>query len=300
MDSGILSISILAVLSLIYTIAKSLFDTDIKKKEKIFKYGVPTWVNAKDENNKDIVILSKGTLQFVIFIVYLVLLLILQVLTSVISFQNSAGESDISKKIPTIIFYTLIPWFIMFGSLITLLKASPGWKMPFSNTFGYMIVQLLGIKKLVNKLVIAYDDDGNPIAGDDNDPAFNRAVRALRPITNDPSYIVNEITDENFDNFWTTMTLGKLLKTSETYSADYPGETLDDGKDRLKQFISIKENMAEFIWFILAGAYIASYVQTLLTTIDVPVSDEELNNTLNQQTTEDDTTTSSKVYVNEE
>ena len=189
----------------------------------------------------------------------------------------------------------------MFGSLLTLLFASPGWKLPFSNTFGYFIIQFLGIKKQINKLVVAYDENGNVVSGDTNDESFNRAIRALRPITYDPSYIVNEITEDNFDNFWATMTMGKLIKTKEEYSSDYKNESLDQGKDYLRKLVAIKENVAEFIWFILAGAYIASCVQTLLITIDVPVSQEELNDTYNDQVNgNDDDESNNKVYVEEE
>ena len=290
MDSGILSISLLAAWSLIYFIIKSIFDTDIKETDEQGKVKVP-----------EKIIFKKNTFQIIIFAVYLIVLLIFQIFSSIYGFQSLAGTSDISSKIPVIMLYTIVPWFVMFGSLIFLLKMYPGWKISFSNTFGYFIVKLLGIGKLMNKLLINFDEEGNSTEGNTDDENFNRAIRTVRPIVNDSSLIINEITSNNFNNFWFTMENGKLLKSEQLYFQEYNGETREGAKENLERFINIKENIAELFWYILAGCYIASYVQTLLNNIDVPVSQEQLNDTYNDNVeNSNNSDENNKVYVDEE
>ena len=61
-----------------------------------------------------------------------------------------------------------------------------------------------------------------------------------------------------------------------------------------------KENIAEYVWYILAGAYIASYVQRIVTDITPPASEEQLNDELNNTTNQEDNADSGKTYVEEE
>jgi hypothetical protein len=297
MEIGILSIALLAVWSLIYIIFKSLFDSDVYKTDDQGE-------TVLDENGNKIVKFPKATVQLFIFAVYIILLFMFQIFASIIGYKEYAQSTtgidnvDISSKILQIILYTLFPWMIMFGSLIALLKVYPGWKLPFANTIGYLIVKVLGIKTLANKLIITYDESGNSLEPDTDDDNFNRAIRTVKPIIQDPSLILQEVSSDNFDNFWKTLEEGKILKNEATYKANY-NEPREKARGTLQQYVNIKENIAEYIWYILAGAYIASYVQRIVTDIDPPVSTDQLNDQYNDTVNQTNDEDSGKTYTDE-
>ena len=297
METGILSIALLASWSFIYIICKSLFDSNVYENNK---QGETLY---DEEGNKKIKY-SKYIVQTFIFGVFICLLFIFQIMASIFGYKNYAitytgnNDIDISSKVPQIILYTIVPWIVMFGSLVTLLKIFPGWKLPFANTFGYLIVKLLGIKKLATELIISYDEVGNSLEPDTDDDNFNRAIRTVKPIIQDPSMILNEISSDNFDNFWKTMEDGKILKTEEYYKMTY-NKPREESRGTLEKFINIKENIAEYIWYVLAGAFIASYVQRLVSDIDPPVTEDQLKQEYNDKVNEPEPDPG-KTYISEE
>lgn len=298
MEIGILSIALLAVWSLIYIIFKSIFDSDIYK---INENGI----TELDNYGNKIVKYPKDTVQFFILVTYISILFIFQIVASIMGYKDYAqtttgvDDVDITSKIPQIILYTILPWAFMFGTLIALLKVFPGWKLPFANTIGFLIVKVLGIKTLANKLIITYDDIGNSLEPDTDDVNFNRAIRTVKPIIQDPSLILQEVSSDNFNVFWKTMEEGKILKTEESYKIAY-NKPREHARSTLEQYVNIKENVAEYIWYILAGAYIASYVQRIVTDITPPLSEDQLNDELNNTTNQEDNADSGKTYVEEE
>ena len=297
METGILSIALLAAWSLIYIICKSIFDSNVYE---INKEGETIY---DEEGNKKIKY-SKNIVQMFIFVVFIVVLFIFQIMASIFGYKNYAITStgneniDISSKVPQIILYTIIPWIVMFGSLVALLQIFPGWKLPFANTFGYLIVKLLGIKKLATKLIISYDEVGNSLEPDTDDDNFNRAIRTVKPIIQDPSMILNEISSDNFDNFWKTMEDGKILRSEENYKITY-NKPREEARSTLEKFINIKENISEYVWYILAGTFIASYVQRIVTNIDPPITNDQLKQEYNDKVNEPEPDPG-KTYVSDE
>ena len=45
---------------------------------------------------------------------------------------------------------TIIPWVLIFGVINIILIIFPGWISPFANTFGYGVMNLLGLKQLLS------------------------------------------------------------------------------------------------------------------------------------------------------
>jgi len=107
----------------------------------------------------------------------------------------------------------------------------PGWKSPFSNTFGYLAARVGGIKDAFNAIL--------------TENISNKAVQA---IYEDNSLIINEITPENFEDFWSKM------QTSNMISASVPA----DSKERLYKLVRMKDIVSEFVWYLLAGVLISS------------------------------------------
>jgi hypothetical protein len=107
----------------------------------------------------------------------------------------------------------------------------PGWKSPFSNTFGYLAAKVGGIKDAFNAIL------QSKISNTD-----------LRLIYEDSSLMINEITPGNFDDFWSKLQSSGML--SEKVSPE--------AKERLFKLVRMKDIVAEFVWYLLAGVLISS------------------------------------------
>lgn len=134
---------------------------------------------------------------------------------------------------------TIIPWVLIFTIIIMMIKLFPGWLSPFSNTFGYIVTLVMGIKDVFNDLL-------DPDPKKSNDSIFIK--EALNKIVTDKSIIINEITVENFENFWKNML--PLFKTDIS--------NISEKKLELFNLVRVKTIVSEVIWYILTGMLIVS------------------------------------------
>ena len=95
---------------------------------------------------------SKG-LGIALTIMYLAIMLLIQLSTNLVNAKEVCGGTP---QTLTAINYTLIPNFLLFGTLLLCLMFFPGWKAPFSNTIGWLIVSspVFGIKTLFNHMLL--------------------------------------------------------------------------------------------------------------------------------------------------
>jgi hypothetical protein len=163
----------------------------------------------------------------VVTIIYFLLIFITQ-----FSLNISLTDEICGFKQPGLAFTTTVfPWTIIFGSLSVLFMMFPGWKSPFSNTFGYLAAKVGGIKDAFNAIL------QSKISNTD-----------LRLIYEDSSLMINEITPGNFDDFWSKLQSSGML--SEKVSPE--------AKERLFKLVRMKDIVAEFVWYLLAGVLISS------------------------------------------
>lgn len=154
---------------------------------------------------------------------------------------------------------TFVPWIIIFGFLNFLLITFPGWLSPFSNTFGYLVTRLMGIGELFNNILSSkFEKEKTP-------ENMKVAAEALEHIYADKSLLINEITQENFENFWTRMSGAGLFK-----------KNADEFKDRLRHLVRVKDTVSEFIWYLLTGGLVTSVSYNYLVNADCTKSVEEL------------------------
>jgi hypothetical protein len=139
-----------------------------------------------------------------------------------------------SPQYGTAAMVTFIPWTLIFGGLKALLTIFPGWLSPFANTIGYLITRLAGLHGTL----------GNVLASSGGKPSTSGT---LQDIYDDPSLLINEVTPQNFDSWWSSMKTGGLLKAG---ASGY--------QDRMKQLVRLKEVIAEYVWFLLTGALVTS------------------------------------------
>lgn len=143
---------------------------------------------------------------------------------------------------------TLMPWLIVFSLLYFILELFDGWVKPFSNTIGYSIVNMLGLKSLLNKIL----SDGSTAAGE---PGI---ATVIREINTNKTMFINELDhkltytedgqDIGFQAFMENMKKSELLKKG-----------MDD-VDIIELFklVNIKFMIGKLVWYLLAGSLVAS------------------------------------------
>ena len=148
-----------------------------------------------------------------------------------------------SNQYSTAMMVTIIPWGIIFGMINLVLTVFPGWLSPFSNTFGYLATTFGGIDNFFRNLLV-------PEVSTEN-PDYKLTSRVLMEIRAKPSLIINEINTSNFDTFWEKMT----AKQSSYFTED---AKTPENMNKLKFFITMKDDISRAIWFILTGILITS------------------------------------------
>jgi len=181
-----------------------------------------------------------------IFGMFFIFTLIIQ-LVSNISLSYTLCNNNIQWGVS---FVSLIPWFflLLFNIII---KMFPGWLRPFSNTFGYLFVLILGIKKLFVSML---------------KPKTNTNNQILLDIYNNPSILINEITEDNFKDFWVS---SKNIINSNSYN----NNTI---KEKLFNMVKLKYLVSEGIWYILFGILINGITNNYISSVDCNISLETI------------------------
>jgi hypothetical protein len=132
---------------------------------------------------------------------------------------------------------TILPWTLIFGSIVTLLFVFPSWINPFSNTLGYMFAKMSGIETVLTDIFKSRFERATN--------TFSPAQEALENIYNNKTLLINEINSENYDRFWDSMKESDMFKQ----------EALDDDtlKNKFKGLILLKENIGLMVWYLLSG-----------------------------------------------
>ena len=173
-------------------------------------------------------------------VVYLAIMLAMQLSANISNAKEKCGGTP--QVIPAIN-YTIIPNLLIFGGLLMALMFFPGWKAPFSNTLGYLIVSLpfLKIKEVFNSILVTESNN-----------------KLLKMVYRDPSLMINEMTPENFELFISKMNGSTHSILSPNYKEFIPD---------LYNLVVIKDRIAEFLWYILTGALVISNSYSSIMTI---------------------------------
>ena len=156
------------------------------------------------------------------------------------------------KQWQTALNVTVMPWFLIFGVLNMFLVLFPDWLSPFSNTFGYGIAKLMGLGDFFESILQPEID----VTGDKSlSPETKAMAEALEHIYSDKSLLLNEI--KNVDTFWSRMQY--IIKPDM-----YKDVKL---KERLQYFVNIKNSVAEYVWFVLAGSLVNSITYNYIVTM---------------------------------
>ena len=181
---------------------------------------------------------GNATTQKVFTALYGVTILISQYIVQLNMTKELCGEPQISSAL----YVSLVPWIFIFGTMMIVLSIFPSWLRPFSNTFGYLGAKLNGVNKLLENIFKSAADKSAADKSFSLTKDNKIALDALEKIYDDPSMLVNEITQTNFERFWLNMSKSGLFQTS---AINY--------KEALKNIVYLKDIISEFLWYILTG-----------------------------------------------
>ena len=192
--------------------------------------------------------------------IYILLVIASQFSINISATKDLCGEASYGNAF----LYTLIPWVVIFGMLNVVLFMFPGWKSPFANTFGYLLAKAAGVKSLLLDHILKekYKDGKLPVAkatpvvqavpiketkvGGRASSTSNEAItNSLEHIYSDPSALINEVTPETFDTFWTRMK-PLFRKGADNY------------RNQFKKLVNLKDLVSEFVWYLLTGVLVCS------------------------------------------
>lgn len=224
----------------------------------------------------------------IIFIVYILLLFSGNYLI------NTSVTAELCGGTPqwgTTFIITFLPWILIFGIINIVLIIFPGWLIPFSNTFGYFVVGLFGLKDLFNNSIIIPKSKFGNVTQDEitNDKTDNKVVaKALQQIYGNESLLINEIPREgdndterveSFNEFFTTM---QKLGIFKPQSSD-----TDIAKVNLYKLLKIKDYVAEYIWYLLAGILVSSITYNYIVNVGCNFSSAQMSESYNRLMAQD-------------
>jgi hypothetical protein len=164
-----------------------------------------------------------------------------------------------TKSYFSVFMYTMLPNFLILGSIIVLISALPGWISPFSNTIGYFFVSMQGLTRNFNAMLKTDMGDN----------------RLMKLICSDESLAINEMTPDNYSNFMKTLSFGDSA-------------VLKPEKDllRMPQYIHLyklvvmKTMIAEWMWYLLAGCLTLTISVKSISALQCEYSIEEMKKTV--------------------
>ena len=191
-------------------------------------------------------------------VVYLAIVVSIQTYINVVNAKEKCGGTP---QTLTAIYYTFLPYLLIFGTLIVILMFFPGFNAPFSNTVGYGIVSLPFMNIKSTFMNILKTDSNNKL---------------LKTVYEDPSLMINEMTPTNFFLFLKKMGSAENSILSPDYKRFVPD---------LYNLVTIKNSVAKCLWFLLTGILVIlnshSYIMSMKCIRSVDEISGKLNNALN-------------------
>jgi len=156
--------------------------------------------------------------------------------------NNEANNAAISIQ------YCLLPWIFIFGVTIVLLLYRPEVKNVFSFTIGYLFVA-----KSLEKI---FEQIHNPNA---------ISVVATKGRIDQEVILSNNLTPELFEEQWAVL-IPKLKKVIPP-----------DSKHKIFELTVMKDNIGEFMWYLLSGLLASGYASYLVSSNGCEKSVQQLS-----------------------
>lgn len=204
--------------------------------------------------------------------IYFLLILIVQFIVNTYLITQTCGGS-IKDNLSITSTFTFIPWTLIFGAVIVVLIAYPGFKSAFSDVVGYYYVSG-SANKLLTELLVSKDIqntiDSDPKISQQQKNALQQAADMIIKICGNTSILINQIVPSNFVEYWNI--LKPLMK--EQYQNDSP-ESINK-RNELFELVVTRDNVGESMWYIYTGLLISSIVQFKLASRGCVVSPDQM------------------------
>jgi hypothetical protein len=175
-------------------------------------------------------------------------------LTLNVTYLIDKCQGNASKNAGAAILYTLIPWFLIFGVMMALIAAYPGFKSVFSDVIGYFVIS--GKASEILTKVLIDTNINKAIESEENSEKreeLTSAAEALMKICGNTSILINQMYPDNFINIWDKM---KPLMNKGVYEDNAP----DNLKQQLLDLVVQRENIGEALWYIYTAMLVSSIV----------------------------------------
>jgi hypothetical protein len=204
-------------------------------------------------------------------VIFFLLVLISQFIVNASVIANNCGGS-ISENIGSAFMFTFFPWTMLFGVMMIILLAYPGFKSAFSDVIGYFYVASSANKVLTELLINKDVKDTLPsdITDEDKTKMMNAADTIIK-ICGNTSILINQMVPLNFNEYWEV--LKPLMKPQ--FQEESSEESMKMKND-LFELVVTRDNVGEAMWFIYTGFLITSFIQLKINTKGCYVSPEQM------------------------
>lgn len=203
--------------------------------------------------------------------IYFFVVLIVQFIVNSTVISNKCG-GDLKHNLGMAAGITLLSWTLIYGAIIIVLLAYPGFKTAFSDVVGYYYISDRASKLLSELLVNPEVKDSINAEGIDetNKSALEKAASMIIKICGSPSILINQIVPTNFNEYWDI--LQPLIKPElKTDSAK-----LSEKRDELFSIVTSRDNVGEAMWYVYTGLLLTSIVQLRIATLPCELNRETI------------------------
>lgn len=196
--------------------------------------------------------------------IYFLLVLLGQFGVNASTLVSKCGGS-LSENMTAAFTLTFFPWLLLFGAVIAILQAYPGFKSAFADVIGYFYVSSAANIVLTELLVNKDVQDKLPanISDTEKDQMMEAADTIIK-IAGNTSVLINQMVPSNFAEFWNV--LQPLMKSEYQQKGDGMSETTEAKKKLLFDLVASRDNVGEAMWYIYTGFLIISVVQLQINT----------------------------------
>ena len=211
--------------------------------------------------SSDSLLISYSKNRLLYLAVYLLLVILTQFLLNTYSITLTCGGS-VPQNMGTAGLVTIIPWVFIFGGMMAILMAFPGFKSAFSDVVGFYFVSN-SASNLLNELLVnaqVYKEIQTSSEGSTEKlEALQATASLVTKLTGNMGLLINKIVPSNFIEFWKI--LQPLMK--EQYKNNDSGVKM---RNNLLNLAFTRDNIGEGMWFIYTGIILISIIQYNLAT----------------------------------
>ena len=220
--------------------------------------------------------------------IYALIILLTQFGLNVSAIIEKCGGSA-SQNIGVAALFTFLPWTLIFGIVLAVLIAFPGFKSAFSDVIGYFYISdkahILFSEMLAIKGDVANKIESLPTS---EKTAASSTADALIKLCGNMGILINQIVPSNFKDYWqllqplmkpnamleTQHLYQNFIKTEREKEQESAGPTLEQNqkggqpntasdyyRDELLKLVVSRDNVGEFMWYLYTGILVMSIVQ---------------------------------------